>query len=63
MKYKVQLESEKGMSEKQVRDSIDRAANMARQVSIQKGERDQGHDAYRKRMVENAQRDKKDGKI
>jgi hypothetical protein len=63
MRYKVQLEKEKGMSEKQVRDSIERAANMARIISQQRGEGDKGHDAFRKQMENNAQRDKKDGKI
>lgn len=63
MRYKVQLEKEKGMSERQVRDSIDRAANMARTISQQKGEGDKGHEAFRKQMENNANKDKKDGKI
>lgn len=63
MKYKVQLEKERGMSEKAVRESIDRAANMARIISQQKGQSDKGHEQFRKQMVENANRDKKDGKI
>jgi hypothetical protein len=62
MRYKVNLQSEK-MSERQVRESIEKAANTARIVSQQRGEGDKSHDAFRRDMVKNAERDKKDGKI
>lgn len=62
MRYKVNLQSEK-MSERQVRDSIEKAASTARIVSQQRGEGDKSHDSFRRDMVKNAERDKKDGKI
>jgi hypothetical protein len=62
MRYKVNLGSEK-MSEKQVRESIDRAAQTARIISQKRGEGDRGHESFRKDMVKNAERDRKDGKI
>lgn len=63
MKYKVELESDRGMKEKNVRESIDRAANMARIISQQRGESDKGHDAYRKQMIEHAEKDKRKGRL
>lgn len=62
MKYKVDLHKEK-MSERQVRDSIEKAAQTARNISQQRGEGDRSHDSFRKDMVKNAERDRKDGKI
>lgn len=62
MRYKVNLESEK-MTERQVRDSIEKASHTARIISQQRGEGDKSHDSFRKDMVKNAERDKKDGKI
>jgi hypothetical protein len=62
MRYKVNLGSEK-MSEKQVRESIDRAAQTARIISQKRGEGDRSHESFRKDMVKNAERDRKDGKI
>jgi hypothetical protein len=51
------------MSEKQVRESIDRAAQTARIISQKRGEGDRSHESFRKDMVKNAERDRKDGKI
>jgi hypothetical protein len=51
------------MTERQVRDSIEKAAQTARNISQQRGEGDRSHDSFRKDMVKNAERDKKDGKI
>lgn len=62
MKYKVDLHKEK-MSERQVRDSIEKAAQTARNIAQQRGEGDRSHDSFRKDMVKNAERDRKDGKI
>jgi hypothetical protein len=62
MRYKVNLESEK-MSERQVRDSIERASQTARIISQKRGEGDKSHDSFRRDMVKNAERDRKDGKI
>lgn len=62
MRYKVNLESEK-MTERQVRDSIEKASQTARIISQQRGEGDKSHDSFRRDMVKNAERDRKDGKI
>jgi hypothetical protein len=62
MRYKVNLESEK-MTERQVRDSIEKASQTARIISQQRGEGDKSHDSFRKDMVKNAERDRKYGKI
>lgn len=62
MRYKVNLESEK-MTERQVRDSIEKASQTARVISQQRGEGDKSHDSFRRDMVKNAERDRKDGKI
>lgn len=62
MKYKVQLGKEK-MSDREVRDSIDKAANAARVISQIRGESDKGHEAFRKKMERNAEMDKRDKKI
>jgi hypothetical protein len=51
------------MSERQVRDSIEKAAQTARNISQQRGEGDRSHDSFRKDMVKNAERDRKEGKI
>ena len=63
MKYKIQMESEKGMKERDVRASIEKAANMAREISRQRGEGDKSFESFRRQMERNAERDKKDGKI
>jgi len=63
MKYKIQMESEKGMKERDVRSSIEKAANMAREVARQRGEGDKSFESFRRQMERNAERDKKDGKI
>lgn len=62
MRYKVNLQSEK-MSERQVRESIEKASHTARIISQQRGEGDRSQDSFRKDMVKNAERDRKDGKI
>ncbi|MFO0203181.1 MAG: hypothetical protein ACK528_08640 [Alphaproteobacteria bacterium] len=62
MRYKVNLESEK-MTERQVRDSIEKASQTARIISQKRGEGDKSHDSFRRDMVKNAERDRKDGKI
>jgi hypothetical protein len=62
MRYKVELGKEH-MTDNQVRDSIEKAAQTARIISQQKGESDKGHEAFRRKMVEHAERDKKDKKI
>jgi hypothetical protein len=62
MRYKVNLQGEK-MTERQVRDSIEKASQTARIISQQRGEGDKSHDSFRREMVKNAERDKKDGKI
>lgn len=62
MQYKVNLQSEK-MTERQVRDSIEKASQTARNISQQRGEGDKSHDSFRRDMVKNAERDRKDGKI
>lgn len=62
MRYKVNLQSEK-MTERQVRESIEKASQTARIISQQRGEGDRSHDSFRKDMVKNAEKDRKDGKI
>ena len=62
MKYNVNLIQGK-MTERQVRDKIEKASNTARIISQQKGEGDRSHDSFRRDMVKNAERDKRDGKI
>ena len=62
MRYKVDLQKEK-MSERQVRDSIERASATARNIAQQRGEGDRSQDSFRKDMIKNAERDRKDGKI
>lgn len=63
MKYKVEMDRERGMKERDVRDSIEKAANMARVISQQRGEGDKGHEAFRRQMTEHAEKDKRRGKI
>lgn len=63
MKIQVKLEQEK-MTERQVRDAMEKAAAMARTVSAQRGQGDAlTQDAARRLMEQNAEKDKKDGKI
>ena len=62
MKYNVDLQKEK-MPERQVRDSVERASATARNIAQQRGEGDRSHDSFRKDMVKNAERDRKEGKI
>ena len=62
MRYKVNLQSDK-MSERQVRDSIEKASQTARNVAQRRGEGDKSQDSFRRDMEKNAERDKKDGKI
>ncbi len=62
MRYKVNLQSDK-MTERQVRDSIEKASQTARNVAQRRGEGDKSQDSFRREMEKNAERDKKDGKI
>lgn len=62
MRYKVDLQKEK-MSERQVRDSIEKASATARNIAQQRGEGDRSQDSFRRDMVKNAERDRKEGKI
>lgn len=62
MRYKVNLQGEK-MSERQVRDSIEKASYTARIISQKRGEGDRSQESFKKDMVKNAERDRKDGKI
>ncbi|NDD53803.1 hypothetical protein EBZ39_07975 [bacterium] len=62
MRYKVDLQKDK-MTERQVRDSIEKASQTARNIAQQRGEGDRSHDSFRRDMVKNAERDRKDGKI
>ena len=62
MRYKVDLQKDK-MSEREVRDSIEKAAQTARNISQKRGEGDRSHDSFRQDMVKNAERDRKEGKI
>lgn len=62
MRYKVDLQKEK-MSERQVRDSIEKASQTARNIAQRRGEGDRSHDSFIRDMVKNAERDRKDGKI
>lgn len=62
MRYKVNLQGER-MTERQVRDSIEKASQTARIISQKRGEGDKSQDSFRRDMVKNAERDKKDGKI
>ena len=62
MKHKVTLETGK-MNESQVRDAIEKASRTARNIEQQKGRGDVGHEKMRDMMIQNAERDRKDGKI
>lgn len=62
MKYQINLEQGK-MSERQVRDAIERASARARQVAEQKGEGVKGHEEMRDQMIKNADKDRREGKI
>jgi hypothetical protein len=62
MKAKVQLQQEK-MTEREVRDSIARAAAHARAIEQQKGKGDRSQEEVRREMQEYAERDHRRGKI
>lgn len=62
MGYKVNLEQGK-MSERQVRDAIEKATQKAREVAQKQGKGDVGHEQMRQQIITHAERDKKDGKI
>ena len=62
MKIQVKLEQGK-LTEREVREKLDKAAANARNIEAQKGRSDQGQDSMRRLMEQNAERDKKDGKI
>lgn len=63
MKINVELVQKKGMSERQVRDHIEKATATARTVEAQKGNGDLSHEKVREQMIKNAERDKREGKI
>lgn len=62
MKIEVKLEQGK-MSERQVRDAIEKASHTARNIARQKGEGDIGHEKVRDQMIKNAEKDHNEGKI
>lgn len=62
MKIDVKLESGK-LSEREVREKLDKSAANARAIEQQKGHGDVSQDSMRRRMESYAERDKKDGKI
>jgi hypothetical protein len=61
-KWNIDLLKEK-MTEKEVRDAIERATRSARLVEAQKGKGDVSHEKLRDTMIRNAERDKREGKI
>lgn len=62
MKVTVELAKEK-MTEREVRDAIERATRTARNVEAQKGKGDLSHEQVRQDMIKNAERDNREGKI
>lgn len=62
MKHEVKIEPGK-MTESQVRDAIEKASRTARNIEMQKGRGDVSHEKMREYMIQNAERDRKDGKI
>lgn len=62
MGYKVNLEQGK-MSEKQVRDAIEKATQRARDLAQKQGKGDVSHEKMKETIIKHAERDNKDGKI
>lgn len=62
MKIKVHLETGK-MSEREVREKLDKAAATAQRIEQQKGKGDVSHESMRRIMEGHAEKDRKDGKI
>lgn len=62
MKISVELAKEK-MSEREVREAIEKASRTARNVEAQKGKGDLSHEQVRQEMIKNAERDNREGKI
>ena len=62
MKNDVKLIHEKGMKEKEVRENIDRAAAIARDLAAQRGQ-EVSQEKMREVMAGHAEKDKQRGKI
>ncbi len=62
MKLEVKLEQGK-MSERQVRDAIEKASERARNAAQKEGRGDVSHERMRDTMIKNAEKDNKEGKI
>jgi hypothetical protein len=62
MKTEVKLVQEK-MTERQVREAIEKASRTAREYASFKGEKEISHEQMREKMIQNAERDRKEGKI
>lgn len=62
MKFDVKLEQGK-MTERQVRDAIEKASATARNVAAQQGKGDVSHEKMREHMVRHAEQDHNKGKI
>lgn len=62
MKFDVKLEQGK-MTERQVRDAIEKASATARNIAAQKGQGDVSHEEMRKVMIKHAEQDHKKGNI
>lgn len=62
MTTKVNLEQGK-MTEREVRDAIERASQRARELAQKQGKGDIGHEQMRETIIKHAERDNKDGKI
>jgi hypothetical protein len=62
MDTKVNLEQGK-MSERQVRDAIEKATARARDLAQKQGKGDVSHEKMRETIINHAERDRKDGKI
>lgn len=62
MKIRIKLEKDK-MTERETRDSIDRAADKARRLEQQKGNGDVSYEKVRERMQKEAEKDHRRGKI
>lgn len=62
MKFDVKLEQGK-MSERQVREAIEKASATARNIAAQQGKGDVSHEQMREQMIKHAEKDHKEGKI
>jgi hypothetical protein len=62
VKTDVKFVHDKGMKEKEVRENIERATAVARDIAAQRG-KDIPHEQMRDVMIKHAERDKQRGKI